>query len=275
MSISTYVPRSDYIGTGILDTYSFDFTVTDKSQILIAKYDDAGDLVWVVDGEDLTYLSSSSFNEDGGGQVVLAADLEVDYTLHIIQNAVEPIQTKQFKRSTHWTLEQFESALDLLGLQLQSVAYKANRAPILGNMVTQAVAEAFDYGVEVVADAVIAFNADGDGFETVPRSTFVGNTGATGATGPAGANGTDGVGILRAGNQSLSSAASSVTVAFSTATADTSYVPNFVFVNVTDSSPIFMMGIVTGKTTSGFTVTFNTPTDTANYSLAWQVNDAI
>lgn len=266
MSISTYVPRSDYIGTGILDTYSFDFTVTDKSQILIAKYDDAGDLVWVVDGEDLTYLSSSSFNEDGGGQVVLAADLEVDYTLHIIQNAVEPIQTKQFKRSTHWTLEQFESALDLLGLQLQSVAYKANRAPILGNMVTQAVADAFDYGVEVIADAVIAFNANGDGFETVPRSTFVGATGA---------NGTDGVGILRAGNTSISSAASSVTVAFSTATADANYVPNFVFVNVTDSSPIFMMGIVTGKTTSGFTVTFNTPTDTANYSLAWQVNDAI
>lgn len=82
-------------------------------------------------------------------------------------------------------------------------------------------------------------------------------------------------GALRAANEAIGNAASSVTVVFSSATVNTSYVPEFSFINTTDPTPIFLQGIVTGKTTSGFTVTFNTPTDSANYVLGYQVNDAV
>lgn len=272
MSISTYQPRSDYVGTNLLTTYSFDFTITDKSQLLIVKIDDAGDLVWAVDGDDLTYLSSVTFNDDGGGQVVLAAVLPTDYKLAIILNANEPTQPQQFARRSSWTLSQFEDAMDYIVLQLQAVAYLAKRAPVLGKLVNANDADAFDTEIELVADSVIAVNDTATGFEAVPRSEFVGEVGATGATGPAGAAG---AGILRAGNESLLSAASSVTVVFSSPTADTTYVPVHNFVNTVDSSPIFLQGIITGKTVNGFTVTFNTPTDTANYVMAWAVQDAI
>ena len=273
MSISTYQPRADFIGTGVLDTYSFDFTITDKSQLLIVKIDDAGALVWAVDGDDLTYLSSVTFNDDGGGQVVLAVDLPVDYQLAIILNANEPTQPQQFARRSSWTLSQFEDAFDYLCLQLQAVAYLAKRAPVLGKFVTATDADAFDTEIELVADSVIAVNDTGTGFEAVARSAFVGEIGPTG---PTGATGATGAGILRAGNKALSSAASSVTVVFSTPTANTLYVPTPVsFLNTTDSSPIFMQGMITGKTVNGFTVTFNTPTDSANYVMAWSVQDAI
>lgn len=260
MSISTYQPRADYIGTGVLTSYSFDFTITDKSQLLIAKINDSGVLVWAVDGDDLTYLSSVSFNDDGGGQVVLLAVLPVDYKLAIILNANEPTQPQQFARRSQWTLQQFEDAFDYLCLQLQAVAYLAKRAPVLGKFVTANDADAFDTEIELVADSVIAINNTGTGFEAVARSAFVG---------------ADGQGILRAGNDSLSDAQSSVTVVFSTPTSDANYVPNFNFVNLTDAVPIMMQGMVTGKTVNGFTVTFGAPTDSANYLMSWQVNDAI
>jgi hypothetical protein len=172
--------------------------------------------------------------------------------------------------------------MDYIVLQLQAVAYLAKRAPVLGKLVTASDADAFDTEIELVADSVIAVNDTATGFEAVPRSEFVGEVGATGATGPAGAagadgaDGADGLGILRAGNESLGSAASSVTVVFSSPTADTTYVPTPVsFVNLTDPDPIFLQGMITGKTVNGFTVTFNTPTDTANYIMAWSVQDAI
>lgn len=184
MSISTYQPRADYIGTGVLDTYSFDFTITDKSQLLIVKIDDTGALVWAVDGEDLTYLSSVTFNDDGGGQVVLAVDLPVDYKLAIILNANEPTQPQQFARRSSWTLQQFEDAFDYLCLQLQAVAYLAKRAPVLGKFVTANQADAFDTEIELLADSVIAVNALGTGFEAVSRSEFVGEVGATGTASP-------------------------------------------------------------------------------------------
>jgi len=275
MSISTYQPRADFIGTGVLDSYSFDFKITDKSQLLIVKADDAGALVWAVDGDDLTYLSSVTFNEDGGGQVVLIADLEADYTLAIILNANEPTQPQQFARRSSWTLKQFEDAFDYMALQLQAVAYLAKRAPILGKLVNANDADAFNMEIELLADAVIAINSTGDGFEAVARSAFVGETGPAGSNGSNGSNGADGSGILRAGNDSLSDAQSSVTVVFSTPTSDANYVPNFNFVNLTDAVPIMMQGMVTGKTVNGFTVTFGAPTDSANYLMSWQVNDAI
>jgi len=293
MSISTYQPRSDFIGTGVLDTYSFDFKITDKSQLLIVKIDDAGALVWAVDGNDLTYLSSVTFNEDGGGQVVLAAVLPADYPLAIILNANEPTQPQQFVRRSSWTLDQFEDAMDYIVLQLQAVAYLAKRAPVLGKFVTASDADAFDTEIELVADSVIAVNEDGDGFEAVARSAFVGDagptgptgaTGATGATGPAGPTGATGAagptgatgaGILRAGIENIANGVGTHTVVFSTTTADTSYVPSVLIENTSDSSPIFLQWMLTGKTTSGFTITFNTLTDSGNYRIGYQANAPI
>lgn len=68
-----------------------------------------------------------------------------------------------------------------------------------------------------------------------------------------------------AGSSSLGSGVQSVSVTFSTAFPDTNYAIAHSFLNTTDALLTFLQGIITAKSTSGFTMTFNAPTDTANY----------
>ena len=279
MSIPNYQPRSDYIGTGLVSSYTFDFKVNNASQIKVVKTDDTNVLVWEVSGDDLNYISSVDINDDYGGQVNLIDPLETDYNLYIILDANEPTQTKNFKARKYWSLEQFEAAFDAVVLQLQAVAYLAKRTPILGKMVPQSQADAFNFDIELEPEGVIAVNAAGDGFEAVPRIAFVGPQGPQGDPGPtgaAGSNGANGAGILRAGIESISAGVDTHTVSFSSPTVDTSYVVSLPGIsNSVDAYPIFLQCIVTNKTVNGFTVIFNTFTDSANYKLEYQVNDAI
>jgi hypothetical protein len=73
----------------------------------------------------------------------------------------------------------------------------------------------------------------------------------------------------------LSSGVSSVTVVFTTAWADSLFVPMLTFENIVDSQPIFLQGIVTARSTAGFTVTLNAATDSSNYYLSYTVRKPI
>lgn len=73
----------------------------------------------------------------------------------------------------------------------------------------------------------------------------------------------------RAGRDSISNASSTVSVTFSTVMTTVNFAIVFAVTNITDGSPIFLNGIVTARSTAGFTVTFNAPTDSANYVLEW------
>jgi hypothetical protein len=78
----------------------------------------------------------------------------------------------------------------------------------------------------------------------------------------------------RAGVVAIADATGSKAVTFSSAMADTTYAVDFSFGNVVDSEPIFLQGVVTAKSTTGFTVTFNAPTDSANYTLSYHARKA-
>lgn len=75
---------------------------------------------------------------------------------------------------------------------------------------------------------------------------------------------------IRAGRTAVGSSASSLAVVFSTAVANTSYAVVCTWYNVTDSTPQFQPLNVTVQSTTGFTVSWNAPTDTANYAISWQ-----
>jgi len=75
---------------------------------------------------------------------------------------------------------------------------------------------------------------------------------------------------IRSGNSSISSSATSVSVTFSTAFSNTSYSITANMLNTTDSNPKFQPIDVTAQSTTGFTASWNVPTDTANYVLSWQ-----
>lgn len=278
MSIPNYEPRSDYIGTGLVSAYTFNFKVNSSSQLKVVKTNDSNVVVWEVSGDDLNYISSVDVNEDYGGQVNLIDPLEADYNLYIILDANEPVQTKNFKARKYFTLDAIEAAFDALALQLQAVAYLAKRAPLLGKLVNQNDADAFNMDIELIADSVIAVNDTADGFEAVPRISFQGpqgDPGPTGATGANGSNGATGAGVLRSGEEVISNGATSHTVTFSSSTVDASYVPTWCILNDSDLTPIFLLGYISNRTTSGFTVVFNTATDTGNYRMVYHANDAI
>lgn len=71
----------------------------------------------------------------------------------------------------------------------------------------------------------------------------------------------------RAGQQTISSASTSQAITFSSTLGSTSYAMSVVMKNVTDTSPQFQTVDITAKSATGFTCTWNAPTDTANYVL--------
>lgn len=80
--------------------------------------------------------------------------------------------------------------------------------------------------------------------------------------------------VGHAGQKTIGSGVSSISVTYSTAVGSSNSV-SFSFVNTTDTNPIFLIGYISAQSTTGFTVTFNAPTDTANYLINWQVSGAI
>lgn len=77
-----------------------------------------------------------------------------------------------------------------------------------------------------------------------------------------------GGGALAANVVDIGSGASSIDVVFA-GSIGAIYAPIFSFINTTDAMPIFLQGIITAKSATGFTVTFNASTDTANYKIAY------
>jgi hypothetical protein len=75
----------------------------------------------------------------------------------------------------------------------------------------------------------------------------------------------------RSGESSISLGATSLTVTFSSALPNSSYIVVVSMVNTTDPTPQYQPLVVTSKTTAGFTVQWNSPTDTANYLIDYQV----
>jgi len=128
MSRSTYDVKETYTGTGSLATYTFDFKITDKSQLLVIEVNDSGVETQRVDGDDVTYLSSVTFDEEnGGGTVVLAANLTSGYKLIFLLAEDSPKQTYEFRNKTSFTLKKFENALDEIAGAVQRLAYRAKQ----------------------------------------------------------------------------------------------------------------------------------------------------
>lgn len=73
----------------------------------------------------------------------------------------------------------------------------------------------------------------------------------------------------RAGQQTISSASTSQAITFSSTLGSTSYAMSVIMKNVTDTNPQFQEVEITAKSATGFTVTWNAPTDSANYVLEY------
>jgi hypothetical protein len=73
----------------------------------------------------------------------------------------------------------------------------------------------------------------------------------------------------RSGTATVTSGATSVTVTFSSAIANTNYAPICTWMNTTDATPQLQSVMITAFSTTGFTAKWAAPIDTANYKLNW------
>lgn len=132
MGIATYDVKEQYIGTGSLADYTFDFKIQSLSHLIVIKLNDEGIELWRVRGTDTTYLDAVAFDADnGGGTVTLIDDLETSYTLIILLANDEPVQLSEFKNKFDFTLKRIEDALDYNISATQRVAFLAQRAMLL------------------------------------------------------------------------------------------------------------------------------------------------
>ena len=169
MSRTTYAPKETKTGTGSLDTYTFDFKIGQLSDLLVIEVNDSGVETQRVRGTDVTYLSSVAFDaNDGGGTVVLAANLTLDYNLILLLANDAPTQPYEYGNKTSFTLSSFEQALDWIAGAIQRLAYRGKQAIRIHDLDDE---ETFDTQLAAgVADAanydrVVKVNSDGTGFE--------------------------------------------------------------------------------------------------------------
>jgi hypothetical protein len=167
MSRSTYDVKETYTGDGSLDTYTFDFKIEALTQLEIIELDDDGEETQRVRGDDTTYLDSVTFDAiEGGGTVVLAANLDTDYTLIILLANDAPTQPYEFSNKGTFTLKLIERGLDFLGGAIQRLAYRANQAlRIHDNDDLDLFNPQFPPGVTDAAGRYLQINDVGDGLE--------------------------------------------------------------------------------------------------------------
>lgn len=76
----------------------------------------------------------------------------------------------------------------------------------------------------------------------------------------------------RSGYSSLVSDVKTRAVTFTSAMPDDDYALAFSIENLTDSSPIFLQGVITARSASGFTIAFNAAPDSGNYVLHYRAS---
>lgn len=129
MSIQEFNVKEQWIGTGLLTDYTFDFTIHDPSHILIILQDGFGNQVAKFRGDDTDYLADLTFDsKNGGGTISLSAVLTDQYVLTALLAPDEPTQTSEFRGKFSFTFGLLEMAFDVIVCQVQRLAYLAARS---------------------------------------------------------------------------------------------------------------------------------------------------
>jgi hypothetical protein len=240
-----YRVRHDYTGLGNQDTYSFDFQITNKSQLRVIKYDADDVLEFSVDGNNLVYLSSVTFNATaGGGSVVLAEELPEGHTLILLMANEAPTQPSRLRNKGDWTLRGIEAMFDFIAGPIQYLMYLALRSVRLPDIILPA---DFDTTLpQGITDddnenRTLIVNSTHTGWDLGPTSSQIEDAAAEAAA--AAASATAAAGSATAAAASASAASGSATAAASSAAAAAA------------SSGVLTTTIATGN---GSTTSYNT-----------------
>jgi hypothetical protein len=177
MSIPQYAPKQTYTGTGSLANYTFDFNIFALTQLLVIEVNAAGVETQRVRGTDTTYLSSVTFDAvNGGGTVVLAANLPAGYNLILLEANDAPTQDYRFRDKNSFSVKRFEDALDAILAAVQRLVYRANQSFKIHDLDDETTFNTqLPPGIADNAGRVFQVNQDGDAFEYGPTTNEIAN----------------------------------------------------------------------------------------------------
>lgn len=167
MSRTTYAPKQEYLGNGTLNQYSFAFKIEEKTQLEVVVMNASGVETQRVRGDDLVYLSDTTFDSvNGGGSVTLQANLPAGETIILLLANDEPTQEFIFSNQLSFSLKRFEAALDWIVGAVQRLAYRSKQSIRIHDADDE---NTFNTQLppDVAGNAgnFIAVNDTGDGFE--------------------------------------------------------------------------------------------------------------
>lgn len=168
--------REEYLGTGSLASYGFDFKIVNAEELLIVSVDGDGVEQFRVRGDDIgANLSSVTIDDDDGGTVVLANNLASGHRLFIMLADDEPTQPQRWREQSAFQMQRIEDALDRVVGQVQRLAWLAGRALMISDLERDVDAAGVNRGLAVpeTAGAILAVNDDADGFTYGPTVAII------------------------------------------------------------------------------------------------------
>jgi len=178
MSRSEYLVEAQYVGTGAVSAYEFDFLIGQLDDLEVVVNNASGVETQRVRGSDATYLSSVTYDAvSGGGTVNLLLALPSNYTILLLLANDLPTQPYEFRDKSSFTLRRIESAFDWLTGSIQRLTYRANRSIKTNDNTTIA---AFNpmwppFGAESMSKKIPSFSTAGTGWAPVTEWTTLPN----------------------------------------------------------------------------------------------------
>lgn len=129
MAIQGFDYKEQWIGTQDTSAYTFDFLITNPSQLHVYIQDQFGNIINDTDGTDDTVFSGVIFDPvDGGGTVNLVSVLPNNYVMTIFLANDQPDQPTSFPNARSFTFDVVEAMIDYVAAWGQRIAYLAQRA---------------------------------------------------------------------------------------------------------------------------------------------------
>ncbi len=158
MTVSAAASRNDYVGTGLVDTYTYSFRITSASDLLVTTRDTAGLETTLTYPTDYSVTGVGVFS---GGTITLTAGvLALDYALTIRDDPTVQQDTDLRNQAAPYQ-EALEDALDYVTRVVKSQADVLDRALTLSETTTGVSAEL----PGPVAGYALVWNATEDGLQ--------------------------------------------------------------------------------------------------------------
>jgi hypothetical protein len=154
MTVETNVSKAQFLGSGSVGPFTFDFRFFLNTEVYVIKTSSAGTDTDLTETTDYTLTGAGSTS---GGSVTLITALAIGEELTIYR-VVEPVQTTSIRNQAAFYPEIHESVFDKLVMMVQQITDVVKRS--LKMPVTSSVD--FVFPREAYADKLLAFDVNGN-----------------------------------------------------------------------------------------------------------------